>query len=49
MVLCASGDIFQSELDEHLGDIKGVKTYINNTMVVGKLVSPSYRLDKSYI
>ena len=33
---CVSGDIFQYKLDELLGDIKVVKTYIDDTLVLGK-------------
>ena len=29
MGMCVSGDIFQAKLDELLGDIKGIKTYID--------------------
>ena len=32
----ASGDIFQSKVDELLGDIEGVKMYINDIIVLGK-------------
>ena len=34
--LYASGEIFQSKVDELLGDIKGVKTYINDIILLGK-------------
>ena len=34
--MCASGDIFQSKVDKLLGDIEGVKTYINDMLVLGK-------------
>ena len=30
----ASGDIFQAKLDHLLGEIKVLKTYINNIMVL---------------
>ena len=30
MGMCASGDIFQAKLDKLVGDIEGVKTYIND-------------------
>ena len=30
------GDIFQADLDEILGDIEGVKTYINDIIVLSK-------------
>ena len=36
MGMCASGDIFQAKVDELLGDIKDVKTYINDVIVLGK-------------
>ena len=36
MSLCASGDIFQYKLDELLGDIESVKTYINDILVLNK-------------
>ena len=36
MGMCASGDIFQSEVDKLLGDIEGVKTYIDDILVLGK-------------
>ena len=31
---CASGDIFQAEVDELLGDIGAIKTYINDILVL---------------
>ena len=34
--MCASRDIFQAKLDELLGDIEGVKTYIDDILVLGK-------------
>ena len=34
--MCASGDIFQAKIDELLGDIKGVKTCINDILVLSK-------------
>ena len=34
MCMCASGGIFQSQVDELLGDIKGVKTYIDDILVL---------------
>ena len=38
MGMCASGDILQSKVDELLGDIEGVKTYIgDNRLRQGKL------------
>ena len=36
MGMCASGDIFQAKVDKILGDIKGVKTYIDDILVLGK-------------
>ena len=36
MGMCASGGIFQAKVDELLGDIKGVKTYIDDILVLGK-------------
>ena len=36
MGMCASGDIFQSKLDDILGDIKGVKNYIDDIRVLSK-------------
>ena len=36
MSTCASGDIFESKVDEILGDIEGVKTYIDDIIVLGK-------------
>ena len=34
--MCASGDIFQSKLDEILGDIEVIKTYIDDIIFLGK-------------
>ena len=34
--MCASGGIFQAKVDEILGDIKGVKTCINDILVLSK-------------
>ena len=34
--MCASGDIFQAKVDELLGDIEGVKKYINDILIFGK-------------
>ena len=34
--MCALGDIFQARLDKILGDIKGIKTYIDDTIVLSK-------------
>ena len=36
MGMCTSGDIFQAKLDKLLGDIEGVKTYIDYIIVLGK-------------
>ena len=36
MGICASGDIFQSKVDKLLGDIKGVKMYIADILVLSK-------------
>ena len=36
MGMCASGHIFQARLDKLLGDIKGVKTYIYDILVLSK-------------
>ena len=36
MGMCASGDIFQAKVDNVLGDIEGVKTYINDIIVLSK-------------
>ena len=36
MELCASGDILQAKVDDISSDIKGVKVYINNILVLGK-------------
>ena len=36
MGMCASVDIFQSKVDKLLGDIDGVKTYINDIIVLRK-------------
>ena len=34
--MCASGDIFQAKLDKLIGDIEGVKTYIDGILVLRK-------------
>ena len=34
--MCALGDILQSKIDELLSDIEGVKTYINDILVLTK-------------
>ena len=36
MGMCTSGDIFQANIDELLGDIKGIKTYIDDILVLSK-------------
>ena len=36
MGMCTSGDIFQSKLEKLLGDIEGVKTYIDDIIVSSK-------------
>ena len=36
MGMCASGDIFQAKVDEILGDIEGVKNYIDDILVLGR-------------
>ena len=36
MGMCDSGDIFQSEVNELLSGIKGVKTYIDDIIVLSK-------------
>ena len=36
MGICASGDIFQAKVDEILGYIEGVKTYIGAILLLGK-------------
>ena len=36
MGMCASGDIFQAKVDKLLGYIKGVKTYIDGILILGK-------------
>ena len=34
--MCASGDIFQAKVDERIGDIEVVKTYIDDILVLSK-------------
>ena len=34
--MCTSGEIFQSKVEKLIGDIKGVKTYINDIIVLSK-------------
>ena len=36
MGMCTSGEIFQAKVDELLGDIEGVKTYIDDILVLSK-------------
>ena len=36
MGMCTSGDIFQAKVYKLLGDIEGVKTYIDDIIVLGK-------------
>ena len=36
MGMCASGDISQAKVDKLLGDIKGIKTYIDDILVLRK-------------
>ena len=36
MGMCASGDILQAKVDELLGDIKGVNTYIDDILILSK-------------
>ena len=36
MGMCASGDIFQAKVDVLLGDIEGVKMYIDDILVLIK-------------
>ena len=36
MGICTSGYIFQAKVDEVIGDIKGVKTYIDGILVLIK-------------
>jgi Reverse transcriptase (RNA-dependent DNA polymerase). len=36
MGMWCSGDIFQAKVDQLLGDIEGVKTYIDNILVISK-------------
>ena len=36
MDICASGGVLQFKVDELLGDIKGVKTYIDDIIYLGK-------------
>ena len=36
MSICYSGNIFQSKVDKPLGDIEGVKTYMDDILVLTK-------------
>ena len=36
MGMCSSGDIFQSKVDKLISDIEGVKTYIDDILVLSK-------------
>ena len=36
MGMCASGGIFQAKVDDLLGNIKGIKTYIDDILVLSK-------------
>ena len=36
MGMCASGDIFQAKVDDLIGDIKVVKTHIDDILVFGR-------------
>ena len=36
MGMCASGDIFQYKVEKLLGDIEGIKTYIDDRLVSSK-------------
>ena len=36
MGMCVSGNIFQAKVEKLLGDVKGVKTYIDDILVLGK-------------
>ena len=38
MVMCDSGDIFQLRSEKLLGDIKGIKTYIHDILVLSKQI-----------
>ena len=42
MVICAAGDIFQYKVDALLGDIEGVKTYIDDILVLSKEILSKY-------
>ena len=36
MGMCASGDIFQAKVGELLGNIEGIKTYIDGILVLSE-------------
>ena len=36
VLMCASGDVFQSKVENILGDIEGVKTYIDDILFLIK-------------
>ena len=36
MGMCTKGGIFQAKVDELLGDIEGVETYIDDILILGK-------------
>jgi Reverse transcriptase (RNA-dependent DNA polymerase). len=36
MGMCCSGDVFQAKVDQLLGDIEGIKTYIDDILVISK-------------
>ena len=36
MGMCALGDIFQAKVDKLIGDIEGVKTYVDDILVFRK-------------
>ena len=38
MGMCASVDIFQANVDKLLGDIEGVKTYINDILFLSQVL-----------
>ena len=42
MGMCATGDILQAKLDKLLGDIKRVKTYIGDILVLNKDIFSKY-------
>ena len=36
MGMCTSGDIFKAKVETLLGDIEGVKTYIDDILILSK-------------